>query len=200
MSAALHAFGGQWACSGLRAVADDATPVRFGSSPEVDALLRAQDALYLHRRASLGFLSYNPIAAGRSLMVESELWQRSAGLPAGVADPFLEWGRHRAWSDEPVYLDEPGCLIPAGSAGLHLHGQLPRMVAWTESRLAGEARDDAADSGLRRGYALFRAHHWRQMCTPQWWPLPDETLLACAATLGIVPGESSPSIPVGSQA
>jgi SEC-C motif/Tetratricopeptide repeat len=198
MTGALNAHGAQWGYGGLRVVADDGTIVRFGSSPDVDALLRAQDALYVHRTASQGFLFFNPIAAGRNLMVRSDLWQQRGGLAVGAPDPFLDWGWRTAWNDEPVYVDEPGYLIPPGTERQHLHDGFARMIAPTTTRVRADDGDpggpDAKNPYLRHGLSLFWARQWRQIRALQASAMPVEILLGCAAMLGMAPVEPATSI------
>jgi hypothetical protein len=192
MTGAMNTCGAQWGYGGLRVVADDGTIVRFGSSPDVDALLRAQDALYGHRTASLGFLSFNPVAAGRSLMVRSDLWRRGEGLCADVADPFLEWAWRTARNDEPVYLDEPGYLISPETARQHLHDGSARMAAPTMHIRADDGEpgwNDARNPYLRHGLSLFWTRHWRQICAHKASTMPIEILLGCAAMLGVTTAE-----------
>lgn len=191
MTGALNACGTQWGYGGLRVVADDGTIVRFGSLPDVDALLRAQDALYVHRTASLGFASFNPIAGGRNLMMRSDLWRRREGLAAGEADPFLDWGWRTAWNDEPVYVDEPGYLIPAATARQHLHDAFARMIARTMTHVCADAGNpewaSTKNPYLRHGLSVFWASQWRQIRALQASTMPVEILLGCAAMLGIAP-------------
>lgn len=198
MTGALNAYGAQWGYGGLRVVADDGTIVRFGSSPDVDALLRAQDALYVHRTASLGFLSFNPVAAGRSLMVRSDLWRRREGLAAGAADPFLDWAWRTARNDEPVYVDEPGYLIPPATERQHLHDAFARMIATTTTRVrADDGNPEWANTKnpyLRHGLSVFWARQWRQIRALQASAMPVEVLLGCAAMLGMTPVEPATSM------
>jgi SEC-C motif/Tetratricopeptide repeat len=198
MTGALNACGAQWGYGGLRVVADDGTIARFGSSPGVDALLRAQDALYVHRTASLGFLSFNPVAAGRNLMARSDLWRRRGGLAAGAADPFLDWAWRTAWNEEPVYVDEPGYLIPPATERLHLHDAFARMIASTTTRVRADDGDperaDTKNPYLRHGLSVFWARQWRQLRALQASAMPVEVLLGCAAMLDMAPIE--PATPI----
>ena len=184
---------------GLRAVAEDGTIVRFGSFPDVDALLRAQDALYLQRTASLGFLSFNPIAAGRNLVVTRELWSGSGGLVEGKADPFLDWAWRTAADDEPIYVDEPGYLIPPATAGLHRHDGFARMIAgaMTSGACAGSgpARADFRNRWLRHGLELYWSHQWRQIVVLRASTMPMEALQGCAEMLGMASVPAA--VPVG---
>jgi hypothetical protein len=189
MVGAMSACEAQWGYGGLRAVADDGTIVRFGSTADVDALLRAQDALYVHRTASLGFSSFNPVAAGRNLIVRRDLWRRRQGLASGTTDPFLDWAWRTARTDEPVYVDEPGYLIPSATARLHLHDAFARMVGPMRRERVDGPGADAANTNpyLWHGLSVFWASQWRQMRSLHASTMPREVLLGCAAMLGVAP-------------
>jgi hypothetical protein len=197
MTGAMNTYGARWGYGGLRVAADDGTIARFGSAHDVDALLREQDGLYAHRTASLGFLSFNPVAAGRNLIVRSDLWRQRGGLAADAADPVLEWAWRTAREAEPVYVDEPGYLIPPGTAGLHLHAGFATMIASTTTRADadGDGREcgEATNPHLRHGLSKFWARQWQQIRACHASTMPAEILLACAAMLGVAPVDSTMS-------
>jgi hypothetical protein len=193
MTDAMNFHGSLWGYGGLRAIAEDGTIVRFGSYPAVDALLREQDGLYVHRTASLGFLSFNPVAAGRNLIVRSDLWRQRGGLAADAADPVLEWAWRTAWYSEPVYVDDPGYLIPPATAGLHLHAEFSKMIASTTTHAYAENGGldcgDARNPLLQHGLSKFWARQWQQIRACLASTMPAEVLLACAAMLGFAPAD-----------
>jgi len=178
---ALRAGAAQWAFGGMRVVADDGSIIRFGQLPDVDALLRALDAMYLHRTVSLAFASFNPIAGGSNLMVRRDFWQHEGRLARDAPDPLLEWAWRVARDYEPAYVDEPDYLISPSAVPGHLHQQFLTMVAGTErSELTG----DMTNPCLKRGLAEFWRRQWRQVAASRIETLPDGVLLACAAMLG----------------
>jgi hypothetical protein len=190
---ALDGCGAWWGYGGLRVEADDATIVRFGVSPAVDALLREEDALYAHRTASMGFLSFNPIAAGRNLVVHRDLWRQRGGLSGGATEPWLDWAWRTARDDEPVYVDGPGYLIPPDTAALHLHKDFLRMIATSVARSGtnncASASIDIPNPYLRRGISAYWVERWREIFASQAAEMPSEALLGCAALLGVAPIE-----------
>jgi hypothetical protein len=196
MAVAMRQAGTRWGFSGLRIVAGDGTLVRHGAAPDADALLRAQDELYQHQTASLAFLSFNPLAGGRNLIVERSLWQSLGGLTAGAADPMLAWAWRTAQRYEPLYLDDPAYLIPAGTAGIHLHeARAELMVATTGAARSGI--DAGSPSGvenpyLRHGVACLQARQWQLICSLGGFRLPLESLQSCAAMLDIGPTPIAP--------
>lgn len=191
MTGAMKACGVRWGYGGLRMLAEDGTVARFGSSPAVDALLREQDGLYTHRTASLGFLSFNPIAVGRNLIVRSDLWRHSGGYVADAADPGLDWAWRTARDDEPVYVDEPGYLIPSATAWLHRHAGFARMIASTLKPVPANDSAREWDTGSnpcrQHGLSVFWARQWQQIRAFRASMMPPEILLACAEMLGVTP-------------
>jgi hypothetical protein len=180
MVALLQATGAQWGFSGLRVVREDDTIATAASSPEVAALMRAQDAMYAHRAASLALLGFDPIAAGRNLVVKADYWRRHGGLRAAAAHPFLDWAWRRAFDDEPAYLDEPDCLIAEHAVPAHL----AEAIALTASeRFALAPRNPR----LAHGLALLSARHWRDARTMRAYSMSPEALQGCAAMLGVLP-------------
>jgi tetratricopeptide (TPR) repeat protein len=196
MTGALLACDAQWGYGGLRVAADDGSIVRYGSSPEADALLQAQDALYVHRTASLGFLAFNPVAAGRNLGVTADLWRRLGGLAADATDPVLDWAWRTAGNEEPVYIDEPDYLIPPGTEWPHLHDGFVRMIAATGTRLrvddAEPGRGSMNNPYLRQQLSAYWARQWRQIRSKDASALPAEILLGCAGMLGVEPADAVP--------
>lgn len=189
MTQALNACGAQWGYGGLRVIAADGAIVRFGSSPDTDALLRAQDALYERRTPSLGFLSFNPIATGRNFIVRRAFWAQRGGLVADAADPFLEWALLAAREAEPTYVDAPGYLIPRGTEHLHAHHAFARTCDPPTVRADDRTRPDrvTANPYFRHGLALFWAHQWRQIRASRAPAMAAEHLLGCSAMLGVAP-------------
>jgi hypothetical protein len=130
------------------------------------------------------------VAAGRNLMVRRALWRAHGGLAADAADPFLEWAWATAATSEPVFLDEPAYLIPAGTEGVHLHAAGNAMIAATarDLRAGSDAAAGAGNDFRQQGIARFWALQWRLLSALQGAEGPDELLLGCAVILGIDPG------------
>lgn len=182
ISDAMRIHGSRWGFGALRIESGSGAIVRFGTSPAADALLRAQDDLYQHRTASLAFLSFNPIAAGRNLIVRRALWEEDSRPSCLVHDTLLDWAWRTAQREEPVYLDEPAYLIPSGTEELHLHHVDGRDVAATCERVRSSP---APNRWLRHGLARLSASRWRSLRSLKGSAMSAEMLEACATALGL---------------
>jgi hypothetical protein len=183
VAAAVYGGAASWAFSGMRIIGDTGELLTFGVSPEVDALMVAQDLLYQQRTASLAFPSFNPIAGGSNLMIKRELW-RECGFADSAGTSLLDWAWRLAWRYEPAYLDEPAYLIPQHRVSSHRHGDFLRLLD-NEPLTAGD-RDAAGvppNAHLARGLAAYWSRQWRRIADVQASEMPDEILLGCAANL-----------------
>jgi hypothetical protein len=182
MSNAMRVHGTRWGFSALRIESGSGAIARFGDSAATSALLRTQDDLYRLRTASLAFLSFNPIAAGRNLIVRRALWEERFGATRSGPNALLDWAWRTAQRHEPVYLDEPAYLIPAGTEDRHLHHVDARDVVATYQ---GTGSSAAPNRWLRHGLSRLSASHWRLLRSPKGSTMSAGLLQVCAGTLGV---------------
>ena len=195
MHEAMQSSGAQWGFSAIRVIDDNGEIIRYGVDPEVDALLQAHDDMYMHCTPSLAFLSFNPVARGRNLVIKRTCWPEfsSAAVPEGE-DPFTWWAWRSAQRAEPVYLNAALYQIPRARVHSHLVRFPSHVFATIVPRSGGAALESASIAGnpfLQRGAAMFWARQWQLLRAGRAFTMSADALVGCASTLGVKATDTS---------
>lgn len=97
----------RWGFSNVAFVDGQSRPVRFGSDPHVDTVMREFDALYGCRALSAGLVERQHVVHAGNLFFERSLWQETGGFPD--FPNFFAWAfaLEAICLAEPAFLDEP---------------------------------------------------------------------------------------------
>ncbi|MBI3149312.1 MAG: glycosyltransferase [Betaproteobacteria bacterium] len=188
MVRALQHRDARWGFSKLTLIDGNDQPIRYGDTPEANALFAILDEMYRHGTASAAFSTANPALTSGNLFFDKSLWQELGGFQNLRYNHDWAFALAAVLQAEPCFVDEPLYHYRL-HAGNTIKESTERARAEADALLlrwhrALETDAVVANASLERSLANRPANDFALMAKGAWNLVGTERLLGYADELG----------------